>query len=98
MKELSGTASNRCLVEGNKAFIPMVELIFVVTEPQFRFEAGEMVRDRKPETIRIHTNRSGTKALIKLLMECDKAFDLLDQQAAAAELTGEAKSSQPTKE
>jgi hypothetical protein len=96
MKELSGTARNYALVKTDDAFSPVVELIFIVSEPQYRFSVGEMVRERTPETIRISTNHGGVKRLIELLMECDKDFDELERQAAAAELCGEAKAHRPT--
>ena len=87
MKELSGTTRNFVLVkdeDGN--FHPSIELIFVVSEPNYHFSVGEMVKDRIPETIRISTNKNGIKKIIEQLKEAEKEFDVLEVEAAAAKL------------
>ena len=87
MKELSGTARNYVLVKDDDGmFHPSIELVFVVSELNYRFSVGEMVKDRIPETIRISTNKNGIKKIIEQLKEAEKEFDVLEVEAAAAEL------------
>ena len=96
MKELSGTARNFAIVKDEGEYHATVELILIVSEPQYRFSVGEMVRERMPETIRITTNHGGVKRLIERLKEIDEEFDTVEREAAAAEMYGEAKSHRPT--
>jgi hypothetical protein len=96
MKELSGTARNFAIVKDEGEYHATVELILVVSEPQYRFTVGEMVRERIPETIRFTTNHGGVKRLIERLKEIDEEFDTVEREAAAAEMYGGAKAHQPT--
>ena len=94
MKELSGTARNYCLAETSEGFIPQVEFIMVITEPQYRFTTGELIRERVPETWRLSMSRRSISQLILTLNEIDDELKLLEKQAAAATLCGEAKKSE----
>jgi len=96
MKELSGTARNFAIVKDEGEYHATVELILIVSEPQYRFTVGEMVRERVPETIRITTNHGGVKRLIERLQEIDEEFTVVESEAAAAELCGGAKAHRPT--
>lgn len=72
MKELCGTARNYMMVETVKhELIAHVELILVVFEPQYKIIENDMRMERKFETIRIVTSRTGVKNLINTLKEID---------------------------
>ena len=96
MKELSGTARNYALVKTDDSFSPVVELIFIVSEPAYRFTVGEMVRERVPETIRISTNIGGVRRVIESLKEIEEELKKMQTEAVAAELCGKAKAHRPT--
>lgn len=96
MKELSGTARNLALVKEDGEYHPVVELIFVVSEPAYKFTVGEMVRERVPDTIRISTNIGGVRRVIESLKDIEKELEKMQTEAAAAELCGEAKAHRPT--
>lgn len=96
MKELSGTARNYCLAETSEGFLPQVEFIMVVTEPQYRLTAGETVRERMCETWRLSMSRRTISTLMTILEEIDGEMKLMEKKAAAATLCGEAKAQQPT--
>lgn len=90
MKELSGTARNYYLSESDKGFVPMVELVIITSEPQWHFGAGDLVRERVPETFRLAMVRGSVKELMRNLMEVDEELALLEKKAAAANHKGTA--------
>ena len=84
MKELSGTASNYCLAKTQDGYIPQVEFIMVVTEPQYRFVTSEMIRERVPETWRLSMSRKSLAELVRTLAEIADEMAALEIDAAAA--------------
>jgi hypothetical protein len=88
MKELSGTARNYYLAENDNGFVPMVELVLILSEPQWHFGAGDLVRERIPETFRVAMTRGSVKELMRNLLEVDEELVLLDKKAAAANRKG----------
>ena len=84
MKELSGTARNcYCTVDDDGALKPQVELVIIVSEPQWRIGADDMIRERVSETVRLSTNQKGVKLLLKALMEADKELEKLEQRLSS---------------
>lgn len=88
MKELKGSARNFSLVyaDGDK-YIPAVEIVLVLTEPQYTFSEGKMLQERVPETMRFSTSQEGVKNLIKVLMECDEELERLNKLAGVINQT-----------
>lgn len=85
MKELSGTARNYyCTVDDNGALKPQVELVIIVSEPQWRIAADDIIRERISETLRLSTNQKGVKLLLQALMEADKELEKLEQRLGLA--------------
>lgn len=80
MKELSGMARNYYLAEGDKGFVPMVELVLVTSEPQWHFGAGDLVREREPETYRVGMTRRALKELIKNILEIDQELEAMEKR------------------
>jgi ribosomal protein S3AE len=84
MKELSGTARNYCLAETQDGYIPQVEFIMVVTEPQYHFVTSEMIRERVPETWRLSMSKKSLAELMRTLAEIADEMAALEIDAAAA--------------
>ena len=85
MKKLSGSAENRFLVvdaDGN--YHPRIEIILVLTEHNYKFPGGDMIKERIPETIRFFTNKEDLEKLIGQLSKALAAFPALCRGAAAA--------------
>ena len=85
MKQLSGSAENRFLVvdaDGN--YHPRIEIILVLTEHNYKFPGGDMIKERIPETIRFFTDQEDLEKLIGQLSKALAAFPALCRGAAAA--------------
>ena len=80
MKELSGTARNYYYTVDDDGDLKLqIELVVIVSEPQWRIGANGMIRERVSETLRISTNQKGIKLLLKDLMEADNNLEKLEQ-------------------
>lgn len=66
MKEIACTARNLMVVSTEESYSPMIEVILVLTEPNYRFnKKGELVKRRDPETIRFSTSPDGLREIAK---------------------------------
>lgn len=71
MKELANIARNVSYLKDKEgAYRPFVELILVVSEPEYKTtNTGDMVRERKSETLRVGMLASGVHHLRDYLDE-----------------------------
>ena len=65
MKEVTGIARNISYLKSKDGtYAPLVEVVFVVSEPVFRVDAaGQMVRERVTEGLRFATSPAGLRNL-----------------------------------
>ncbi len=90
MKELSGTARNYYWTEGaDDKLKPQVELIVVVSEPQFRLGPDEMIRERVCESYRIGMGSRGVKMLMKELLEIEQELETMEKLTASVSISKE---------
>ena len=86
MKELSGTARNYAMVidadNGKKELT--VELILVLSEPQYRLAADGLVRERISESVRVSMCRKSLKSLLATIIEIDEEMEHVDKYIAPA--------------
>lgn len=80
MKVLSGTARNYYCTADDGELKPQVELVLIVSEPQWRVGVDGIIRERASETLRLSTNQKGVKLLLKALTEADEELEKLEQQ------------------
>jgi len=87
MKELAGTAVNFCLLEGEKEpLIPMAEIIFVLSEPQYQPDGGGgLARIRSTEVVRFSVGLKPLKGLIKTLQEYEEEMIALKDRVKPTE-------------
>lgn len=78
MKELIGNASNVYYVtKDGENFTPQVEIILIVSEPQFRIGGGgQFIRERITETFRFTTSCEQLKNLSVNFAELADEMDL----------------------
>lgn len=82
MKELTGTARNYYFLnDDDDKLTAQCEIILIVSEPQYRLGAGELIRERVSETMRVGINRKGVKLLIATLTEIDKDLEEMEKKS-----------------
>jgi len=76
MKEISGVALNRFLAEGKEGYLALGEIVIVVSEPKYEFDAsGSMIKRRVVEEFRVSTSAKGMRDIAKDMLEW---ADILD--------------------
>lgn len=90
MKELSGTARNYYWIEADKDKLkPQVELILVLSEPEYRLGPDELIRERICETLRASMSRRGVALLLKTLLEIEQELETMEKLTASVSISKE---------
>jgi hypothetical protein len=87
MKELGGTARNIMLSKIDDSFVPVVEIVLVLTEPKYSIvyekdKPPEMIQKREAETIRFSLKKDSLEQLVAELIVCKTELEALTKQTA----------------
>ena len=98
MKELCGTARNYMLTCTGSGYMPRVELILVITEPEYLYEDPDKMKlQHVLSTLRLGLSRRSIGQLMLALTEIDDEMAALEIDAAAAtKIAGEKNDTKPT--